>query len=93
MSDTPPATSAAVEVTVVVVTYQSAEVLPACLESLPAGLKGIKGWHLVVADNASDDGSAHVADDDQTRGDGVGDGPKRRLRRGHQRRGGEGAPE
>ncbi len=46
-------------VVVVVVTFNSAAVLPGLVESLPAGLGGLD-WHLVVADNGSGDGSADV---------------------------------
>jgi GT2 family glycosyltransferase len=48
------------QVAVVVVTYNSAPLLPDLLASLPAGL-GEVDWRLVVVDNASADGSAAVA--------------------------------
>jgi GT2 family glycosyltransferase len=44
----------------VVVTYNSADVLPGLVASLVPGLGDVP-WHLVVADNASADGSAAVA--------------------------------
>lgn len=47
-------------VAVVVVTYNSAALLPDLVASLPAGLDGVD-WHLVVADNASRDDSVAVA--------------------------------
>jgi GT2 family glycosyltransferase len=47
-------------VTVVVVTYNSAEVLPGLIESLPDGLEGTT-WRLIVVDNNSVDGSIRVA--------------------------------
>ena len=47
-------------VAVVVVTFNSADVLPGLLASLPAGL-ATTTWHLVVADNASTDDSVAVA--------------------------------
>jgi GT2 family glycosyltransferase/glycosyltransferase involved in cell wall biosynthesis len=48
------AESAPARVTVVIVTYNSAAVLPACLDSLPDGMAGVP-YELVVADNASTD--------------------------------------
>jgi N-acetylglucosaminyl-diphospho-decaprenol L-rhamnosyltransferase len=47
-------------VAVVVVTYNSAELLADLIESLPAGLAGAR-WHLTIADNASSDGSVRRA--------------------------------
>jgi N-acetylglucosaminyl-diphospho-decaprenol L-rhamnosyltransferase len=44
---------------VVVVTFNSADVLPGLLESLPAGLSGLD-WRLVAVDNLSRDGSPDV---------------------------------
>jgi GT2 family glycosyltransferase len=46
-------------IAVVVVTYNSADVLPALLASLGPGLHGF-AWHLTVADNASADESVRV---------------------------------
>lgn len=46
-------------VAVVVVTYNSADVVPGLLESLPAGL-GPLDWTLVVVDNGSSDGTVEV---------------------------------
>jgi GT2 family glycosyltransferase len=48
-----------VSVTVVVVTYNSARLLPGLLSSLEAGMAGVP-WELVVADNASADDSLAV---------------------------------
>ncbi|MFI5496973.1 glycosyltransferase [Actinoplanes sp. NPDC051859] len=47
-------------VAVVVVTYNSAAVLPGLLSSLDAGLQGLN-WHLTIADNASADDSVAIA--------------------------------
>lgn len=47
-------------VAVVVVTYDSASLLADLVDSLPAGLAGLD-WELVVADNASSDGSLERA--------------------------------
>ncbi|HLZ39267.1 MAG TPA: glycosyltransferase [Mycobacteriales bacterium] len=47
-------------VCLVVVTYNSAAVLPAFLDALPAGLAGVDDWRLVVVDNASTDGSPEI---------------------------------
>jgi GT2 family glycosyltransferase len=47
-------------VCLVVVTYNSAAVLPAFLDALPAGLAGVGDWRLVVVDNASTDGSTEL---------------------------------
>jgi GT2 family glycosyltransferase/glycosyltransferase involved in cell wall biosynthesis len=49
------------EVTVALVTYDSADVLPGCLGSLPAAHEGVP-YELVVADNGSDDSSVDVVD-------------------------------
>jgi N-acetylglucosaminyl-diphospho-decaprenol L-rhamnosyltransferase len=48
-------------VTVVIVSYQSADWLPRCLAALPEALPRHR-WQVVVVDNASSDGSAEVAD-------------------------------
>ncbi|GAA4419564.1 hypothetical protein GCM10023148_18870 [Actinokineospora soli] len=47
-------------VAVVVVTYNSAEVIADCLASLPAALAGVDA-RVIVVDNASTDGTAEVA--------------------------------
>jgi GT2 family glycosyltransferase len=47
-------------VAVIVVTYNSAAVLPGLLGSLDEGLRGAS-WHLIVADNASADDSVAIA--------------------------------
>jgi N-acetylglucosaminyl-diphospho-decaprenol L-rhamnosyltransferase len=48
-------------VTVVIVTYQSAGVLPECLASLPLGMEGVEDWTIAIADNGSDDGALDLA--------------------------------
>jgi GT2 family glycosyltransferase len=48
-------------VTVVIVSYESADWLPRCLAALPKALPRHR-WRVVVVDNASSDGSAEVAD-------------------------------
>ena len=47
---------------IIIVTYNSAEALPGLLETLPAGLDGIRRAEIVVVDNASADGSAELAE-------------------------------
>ncbi|MGW3351237.1 glycosyltransferase family 2 protein [Nonomuraea rubra] len=47
---------------VVIVTYNSADVLPGCLDSLPEGARGVELAGVVVADNASKDDSAAIAE-------------------------------
>ncbi|WP_214103466.1 glycosyltransferase family 2 protein [Acrocarpospora catenulata] len=56
MSDIP-------RVAVVIVTYNSADVLPGCLSSLVAGSEGVDLAEVVVADNASKDGSPRIAEE------------------------------
>jgi N-acetylglucosaminyl-diphospho-decaprenol L-rhamnosyltransferase len=51
----------AFSVAIVVVTYNSAEVLSEFLDSLPAGLAGIEKARIFVADNASTDASVDIA--------------------------------
>lgn len=46
-------------VVVVVVTYNSADVVPGLVDSLGSGMADVS-WHLVVADNASADGTVDV---------------------------------
>lgn len=46
---------------IVIVTYNSAAVLPGLLDSLAAGLEGIENFEVVVADNASRDNSVELA--------------------------------
>jgi GT2 family glycosyltransferase len=46
---------------IVIVTYNSAAVLPGLLDSLPAGLEGIEQFQVFVVDNNSHDGSAEIA--------------------------------
>jgi N-acetylglucosaminyl-diphospho-decaprenol L-rhamnosyltransferase len=50
-------------VSVVIVTYNSSNVLEGCLDSLPAGLQGVDVTEIVVADNASTDGAVALAED------------------------------
>ncbi len=46
---------------VIIVTYNSADALPALLDSLSDGLRGIERFEVVIADNNSQDGSAEIA--------------------------------
>lgn len=46
---------------IVIVTYNSAAVLPGLLDSLPAGLEGIEQFRVIVVDNDSQDRSADIA--------------------------------
>src|SRR6266404_3978762 len=46
---------------IVIVTYNSAAVLPGLLDSLPAGLEGVKQFQTIVIDNDSDDSSVDIA--------------------------------
>jgi N-acetylglucosaminyl-diphospho-decaprenol L-rhamnosyltransferase len=46
---------------IVIVTYNSASVLPGLLDSLPAGLKGVKQFETIVIDNDSADNSVDIA--------------------------------
>ncbi|MCP3801112.1 glycosyltransferase family 2 protein [Allokutzneria sp. A3M-2-11 16] len=48
-------------VVIAVVTYNSAHELPELFEGLPDALEGVPEWRVVVADNASSDGSADLA--------------------------------
>ncbi|MDK1374009.1 MULTISPECIES: glycosyltransferase family 2 protein [unclassified Sinorhizobium] len=52
----------AATVSVVIVTYNSASVLPSLLDSLPEGLAGIERFEVIVVDNDSRDGSAELAE-------------------------------
>lgn len=47
-------------ITVVVVTFNSRPLLADLIESLPAGMDGAGPWQLVVADNASSDGTVEL---------------------------------
>jgi N-acetylglucosaminyl-diphospho-decaprenol L-rhamnosyltransferase len=47
---------------VVIVTYNSAAVLPRLLDSLPAGLRGLADLNVIVVDNDSRDSSAKLAE-------------------------------
>jgi GT2 family glycosyltransferase len=46
---------------IVIVTYNSAAVLPGLLDSLPAGLEGVKQFETIVVDNDSNDNSVDIA--------------------------------
>src|SRR6267142_4750967 len=46
---------------IVIVTYNSAAVLPGLLDSLPAGLEGVKQFQTIVVDNDSHDSSVDIA--------------------------------
>ena len=52
--------AATATVAAAVVTYDSADVLPAFLATVPAAMRGVGSWQLVVADNASADDSVAV---------------------------------
>ncbi|HEX8867980.1 MAG TPA: glycosyltransferase family 2 protein, partial [Lentzea sp.] len=47
---------------VVVVTYNSANVIGGCLEALPVALSGVADWQAVVVDNASADATVELAE-------------------------------
>ncbi|THK39043.1 glycosyltransferase [Ensifer sp. MPMI2T] len=47
---------------VVIVTFNSASVLPSLLDSLPSGLRDIERFEVIVVDNDSRDGSAELAE-------------------------------
>lgn len=49
-------------IAVVIVTYNSADVLEGCLDSLPVGADGVRLTDVVVADNASHDDSVAIAE-------------------------------
>src|SRR5712671_3609137 len=46
---------------IIIVTYNSASVLPGLLDSLPAGLEGVKQFETIVVDNDSADNSVSTA--------------------------------
>ena len=46
---------------IIIVTYNSAAVLPGLLDSLPAGLEGVQQFQTIVVDNDSADGSIDIA--------------------------------
>ena len=46
---------------IIIVTYNSAAVLPGLLDSLPAGLEGVQQFQTIVVDNDSADGSVDIA--------------------------------
>ena len=47
----------------VVVTYQSAAVVPGFLQALPAAMQGVGDWRLFVADNGSSDATLALVDE------------------------------
>jgi GT2 family glycosyltransferase len=49
------------EVVVALITYNSADVLSGCLDTLPAALEEVESFRVVVADNASSDDTLAVA--------------------------------
>jgi N-acetylglucosaminyl-diphospho-decaprenol L-rhamnosyltransferase len=61
--DTSAGRDAPARVAVVIVTYNSADVLRGCLESVDAGAKGVDLGDVVVVDNASRDDSLRIADE------------------------------
>jgi len=56
----PPA-AANLELSIIIVTYNSASALPELLDSLPAGLERIKAFETIVVDNNSADNSVDIA--------------------------------
>jgi N-acetylglucosaminyl-diphospho-decaprenol L-rhamnosyltransferase len=59
----PPAAEPPAErpLSIVIVTYNSASVLPGLLDSLPSGLEGVKQFETIVVDNDSADNSVDIA--------------------------------
>ncbi|CDM61594.1 MULTISPECIES: glycosyltransferase family 2 protein [Rhizobium] len=57
------ASAAGASVAVVIVTFNSADALPALLDSLVDGLEGVDRFEVIVVDNDSKDGSAEIAQD------------------------------
>lgn len=53
--------SKASKLAVVIVSYNSADVLPGLLDSLPAALEDVDHYEVIVVDNASDDASVTLA--------------------------------
>lgn len=53
---------AVASVAVVIVTFNSADALPALLDSLVDGLESVKHFQIIVVDNDSKDGSAEIAE-------------------------------
>lgn len=53
---------AAASVAVIIVTFNSADALPALLDSLVDGLDGLEQFEIIVVDNDSKDGSAEIAE-------------------------------
>ena len=54
-------------VSIIIVTYNSGDVLPGLLDSLPAGLEGIQRFQTIVVDNDSHDNSVAIAQAHPTR--------------------------
>lgn len=52
----------AASVSVVIVTFNSASVLPSLLDSIPDGLQNVERFEVIVVDNDSCDGSAELAE-------------------------------
>ena len=77
---------------IVIVTYNSASVLPGLLDSLPAGLEGIKQFQTIVVDNNSADNSVDTHSLTQP-GRESSEGPKCRICCGDQCRRGHCRPE
>ena len=59
--DASPMTRSMAELSIVIVTYNSASVLPGLLDSIPGSLQGIKRFETIVVDNDSADNSADIA--------------------------------
>ncbi|MGZ7013049.1 MAG: glycosyltransferase [Acidimicrobiales bacterium] len=63
MSDSPPTSGASVDgVTIVIVTYCSADVIGDCLASMPAGIDGAGPVEIIVVDNDSTDDTVSIAE-------------------------------
>jgi N-acetylglucosaminyl-diphospho-decaprenol L-rhamnosyltransferase len=50
------------KLSVVIVTFNSSGALSPLLDSIPAGLEGVDDYEIIIADNASHDGSAELAE-------------------------------
>lgn len=59
--DASPKTAEPVRLSIIIVTYNSAAVLPGLLDSIPVGLEGIENFETIVADNDSHDDSLSIA--------------------------------
>lgn len=58
----PKSAGATETVSVVIVSYNSARVLPGLLDSICGGMEGVDSFDVIVADNRSKDGSAELAE-------------------------------